>query len=79
VVVRWMLPAGMTYEAAADRFEPFDRLQAPDESVRAEVVEILAASAAARPGFVVINNKAEGSAVRSVEALAAAITERPPG
>ena len=31
---------------------------------------LLAASAAARPGFVIINNKAEGSAVRSVEALA---------
>lgn len=79
VVVRWMLPAGMTYEAAADRFEPFDRLQAPDESVRAEVAAILATSAAARPGFVVINNKAEGSAVRSVEALAAEIAERLPG
>lgn len=70
VVVRWMLPAGTTYEAAADRFEPFDRLQAPDPSVRSEVAGILAASASARPGFVVINNKAEGSAVRSVEALA---------
>lgn len=70
VVVRWMLPAGTTYEAAADRFEPYDRMQAPDPGVRSEVAALLAASAAARPGFVVINNKAEGSAVRSVEALA---------
>ena len=70
VLVRWMLPAGTTYEAAADRFEPYDRLQAPDTGVRSEVAALLAASAAARPGFVVINNKAEGSAVRSVEALA---------
>lgn len=70
VVVRWMLPAGTTYEAAADRFEPYDRLQAPDPGVRTEVAAILAASSAARPGFAVINNKAEGSAIRSVEALA---------
>ena len=70
VVVRWMLPAGTTYEAAADRFEPYDRLQAPDPGVRAEVAAILAAASAARPGFAVINNKAEGSAIRSVEALA---------
>ena len=70
VVVRWMLPAGTTYEAAADRFEPYDRLQAPDAGVRAEVAAILAAASAARPGFAVINNKAEGSAIRSVEALA---------
>lgn len=79
VVVRWMLPAGLNYEAASDLFEPFDRLQAPDQAVRAEVAELLAASAGARPGFVVINNKAEGSAVRSVEALAAEIAARPPG
>lgn len=79
VVVRWMLPAGLNYEAAADLFEPFDRLQAPDQAVRAEVADLLAASAAARPGFVVINNKAEGSAVRSVEALAAEIAARLPG
>jgi uncharacterized protein YecE (DUF72 family) len=80
VVVRWMLPAGTTYQAAADRFEPFDRLQAPDPAVRSEVVAILASSAAARPGFVVINNKAEGSAVRSVEALAHEIAGGgPPG
>jgi len=75
-----MLPAGTTYQAAADRFEPFDRLQAPDPAVRSEVVAILASSAAARPGFVVINNKAEGSAVRSVEALAHEIAGGgPPG
>lgn len=70
LVVRWMLPAGTTYEAAADRFEPYDRLQAPDAVVRAEVAAILAEASAARPGFAVINNKAEGSAIRSVEALA---------
>jgi len=70
VLVRWMLRAGTGYEAAARAFEPFDRMQAPDETVRDEVVALLASCGATRPGFVIINNKAEGSAVRSVEALA---------
>jgi uncharacterized protein YecE (DUF72 family) len=75
VVVRWMLRSGTTYDAAAADFEPYDRLRAPDEAVRHEVVAMLAECSAARPGFAVINNKAEGSAVRSVEALAAAVAQ----
>jgi hypothetical protein len=67
---RWMLLPGATYEAAADRFGPFDRLQAPDPAGRAEIAQLLAAASPACPGFVVVNNKAEGSAVRSVEELA---------
>ena len=73
VVVRWMLRSGTTYDAAAADFEPYDRMRAPDEAVRHEVAAILAECSAARPGFAVVNNKAEGSAVRSVEALAAGI------
>ena len=79
IVVRWMLRAGTGYEAAARAFEPFDRLLAPDEAVRHEVAALLAGCAAARPGFVVINNKAEGSAVRSVQALAEAVAAQVPG
>lgn len=73
VLARWMLLPDATYEAAADRFGPFDRLQAPDPAARSEIVELLAAASPARPGFVVVNNKAEGSAVRSVEELARAL------
>lgn len=79
IVVRWMLRAGAGYEAASRAFEPFDRLLAPDEAVRHEVAALLAECAAARPGFVVINNKAEGSAVRSVQALAEAVVARVSG
>jgi uncharacterized protein YecE (DUF72 family) len=71
VVVRWMLPAGTTYEAAAEALEPYDRLQAPDDAVRSEVAALLRQASPARPGFAVINNKAEGSAALSVTALAA--------
>ncbi len=79
VLARWMLLPGATYEAAADRFGPFDRLQAPDPVGRDEIAQLLAAASPARPGFVVVNNKAEGSAVRSVEGLARALVADRPG
>lgn len=79
LLVRWMLLPGATYESAADRFGPFDRLQAPDPAGRAEIAQLLAAASPACPGFAVVNNKAEGSAVRSVEELARALADDLPG
>ena len=79
VLVRWMLLPGASYESAADRFGPFDRLQAPDHAGRAEIAQLLAAASPARPGFAVVNNKAEGSAIRSVEELALALAPGAPG
>lgn len=73
IVVRWMLLAGSDYEAASDQFEPYDQLRAPDPGVRGEIVDLLARASPARPGFVVCNNKAEGSAVLTVEQLASAL------
>lgn len=73
IVVRWMLLDSSSYEAASDRFEPFNELRAPDPAVRAEIAALLALASPARPGFAVCNNKAEGSAVLTVERLAAEI------
>ena len=79
LVVRWMLAAGTTYESASEAFEPFDRLQAPDVPVRAEIAALLSHASPARPGFVVINNKAEGSAALSVQLLAEEVAAAGPG
>lgn len=74
LVCRWNLRRGLRYDDARGRFEPFDRLQAPDETTRRVVARVAAATAAAgQPVFVTINNKAEGSAPQSVRALAKAI------
>ena len=73
-VCRWNLHRGLRYADARARFEPFDRLVAPDEPTRAVVARVAAATAAAgQPVYVTINNKAEGSAPRSVFALTEAI------
>jgi hypothetical protein len=66
-----MLHAGLRYEAARDRYAPFDRLVDEDRPSRASIAGAVAAALeAGREAFVVVNNKAEGSAPRSVARLA---------
>lgn len=77
VVVRWMLHAGFRYEAARSRYAPFDRLVDPDPDSRDAVASLaLAAARHGRPVFVIANNKAEGSAPLTLEALAHSIQEQ---
>lgn len=74
LVVRWNLQRGLRYASARDRFAPFDRLAAPDEATRQALARLVArTSAAGQNVLVTINNKAEGSAPRSVVALAQAV------
>lgn len=74
LVCRWNLQRGLAYGEAKDRLEPFDRLQAPDPATREVLAKVIAATAAAgHRALVTVNNKAEGSAPRSVFALAEAV------
>ena len=69
-----MLGGDQKYEAARDRYRPFDRLVDEDPPARAAIAaRCVAAAAAQRPAYVVINNKAEGSAPLSAFQLAAVI------
>ncbi|MFO1077158.1 MAG: DUF72 domain-containing protein [Planctomycetota bacterium] len=71
VAVRWMLHAGLAYEAAKARYEPFDRLVDPDPGSRGAVAALIRRALADLDEVtVVVNNKAEGSAPLSVIALA---------
>lgn len=74
LVCRWNLQRGLKYEQARKRFEPFDRLQAPDADTRRVLAKVVAATAlAGHAVYVTINNKAEGSAPLSVFELAKAV------
>ena len=76
LLVRWMLHAGLQYEVAKDRYEPFDRIVDEDpDSLGRITVTVLDALIAERTAFVVVNNKAEGSAPLSVFRLAARIAD----
>jgi uncharacterized protein YecE (DUF72 family) len=73
-VVRLLLKPGTWYEDQRERFAPFNRLVAPDEAMRDEVVRLT--TTALRRGrrvYVLVNNKAEGSSPLTVEALAARV------
>lgn len=77
LLVRWMLHAGLRYEAARRRYAPFDRLVDPDPTSREAVTGLaLEALQRGREVFVVANNKAEGSAPLTLEALARRIDLR---
>ncbi len=71
IVVRLLLKPGTWYEDQRDLFQPFNRLVAPDEAMRGEVVELTArALARGRRVYVLVNNKAEGSSPLTIAALA---------
>ncbi|WP_437737918.1 DUF72 domain-containing protein [Sorangium sp. So ce1335] len=70
-LVRLLLKPGRRYEAEQRRFHPFDRVVEPDPAMRAEVARIVCEAAALGMGsFVLVNNKAEGSAPLTVRAIA---------
>lgn len=76
LVVRWMLHAGLKYEVAKERYQPFDRLLDEDVDSRDRIaLAALDATIAERDVFVIANNKAEGSAPLSVFRLADRIVE----
>ncbi|MBX7191366.1 MAG: DUF72 domain-containing protein [Sandaracinaceae bacterium] len=80
VVARLMLPHGKGYDAQKAAFEPFDRIVTPQPVMRRDVVALAdACGEAGLPLYVVVNNKAEGSAPRTVEALARLLAERGDG
>lgn len=73
-MVRWNLHAGLDYETARRRYQPFSQLRDPDPSTRAQVAGLVREGLArGRPVFVTANNKAEGSAPLTLLRLAEAL------
>jgi uncharacterized protein YecE (DUF72 family) len=74
LVIRWMLVRTMDYGVARSTFAPFDELVAEDLSNRRAVAALIAeASLAGHEVTTIINNKAEGSAPKSIFELAKAL------
>ncbi|HMN95467.1 MAG TPA: DUF72 domain-containing protein [Phycisphaerales bacterium] len=74
VVIRWMLRRNHRYDEAVEAYAPFDRLVEPDPEARGGI-EALAmhAESLRRPTWIIVNNKAEGSAPLSILELARAM------
>jgi len=74
LVVRWSLASGFRYDDAKDRYAPFDRIVDPDIPTRGTLAHLIhVAMKSGQPSFVIVNNKAEGSAPLSAIELARAV------
>ena len=73
-IARWSLHSGFKYEDAKAKYFPFNKLVDEDINSRQSLAQAsLAALHAGHAAFIVVNNKAEGSAPLSIEKLAACI------
>jgi uncharacterized protein YecE (DUF72 family) len=76
IVLRLLLKPGTWYEDQRERFQPFNRIVAADETMRSEVVALT--TRALKRGwkvYVLVNNKAEGSSPLTIEALAERVAQ----
>ena len=74
LVVRWSLHSGFRYDEAKNRYAPFDRLIDPDLATRGTLAHLIhVAIRSSQPAYVIVNNKAEGSAPLSCIELARAV------
>lgn len=72
--IRLLMRPGTTYEAQRDAFKPFNRIVEADMEMRRDVVTLVQDAAGQQiPLFVLVNNKAEGSAPLTIRALAEAV------
>lgn len=77
LVARWNLNARHTYDEAKNIYAPFDKLVDEDPVARAQLAKICVETVkTSQPVFLIANNKAEGSAPRSIFKLAEAIVAR---
>jgi uncharacterized protein YecE (DUF72 family) len=73
-VVRALLSQGRTYEHAVRSFEPYRLVQEPNPEAREAMRRIAERSRALRkPAFLFVNNRLEGHAPTTIEAVAGAI------
>jgi hypothetical protein len=74
LVVRWSLAPGARYDEAKNRYAPFDRVVDPDIPTRGTLAHLIhVALKSGQPSFVIVNNKAEGSAPLTALELARAV------
>ena len=80
LVARALLRPGRAYADAVEAFAPYDRIQDPNPELRADLVRVVEAAERQRiPAYVLVNNRAEGSAPLTIAAVAGMLAERSSG
>jgi hypothetical protein len=71
IVARALLRPGRTYDEAVDAFAPYDRIQDPNPELRHDLLRLIEAAVQLRiPAYLLVNNRAEGSAPRTIAEVA---------
>jgi len=70
IVARALLRPGRTYDEAVDVFAPYDRIREPNPRLRRDLVRLVEAAVKTRiPAYLLVNNRAEGSAPLTIAAV----------
>ncbi|MBP6671357.1 MAG: DUF72 domain-containing protein [Gemmatimonadales bacterium] len=76
VVARVLLRPGRTYNDAVDAFAPYHEIRDPNPELRADVARLIRMATELRiPAYVLVNNRAEGSAPKTIAAIAALLVK----
>ena len=71
LVARALLRPGRSYAEAVDRFAPYDRIREPNPALRGDLARLARMAATLRiPAYLLVNNRAEGSAPLTITAVA---------
>ena len=71
LVARALLRPGRSYEEAVDAFAPYDRIREPNPELRADLARLVRTAERLRiPAYLLVNNRAEGSAPHTIAAVA---------
>lgn len=78
IIARALLRPGRTYDEAVDAFAPYDRIREPNPKLRRDLVRLVEAAVKTRiPAYLLVNNRAEGSAPLTIAAVAEMLSELP--
>jgi len=76
VVARALLRPGRYYAAAVDAFQPYDAIRDRNPALRSDLVRLVETAVKARiPAYILVNNRAEGSAPLTITAVARMLAE----
>ena len=77
LVGRALLRPGRYYADAVDAFAPYDQIRDPNPELRSDLVRLVEMAEQLRiPAYLLVNNRAEGSAPRTIAAVATLLAER---
>ncbi|MEZ4457071.1 MAG: DUF72 domain-containing protein [Gemmatimonadales bacterium] len=73
LVARALLRPGRSYQEAVDRFAPYDRIRERQPELRRDLLRLVHTAAGLRlPAYLLVNNRAEGSAPLTITSVARA-------